>query len=192
MRRARSLIIAAAVTAATLGLGAAPASAYSISGGIYTGTANSSTTFKMAGYTVECTFATTYSGTASGSASTSFTPAFSGCGFVGFPATISQSGSWSLTINGSTGSSAYQGGFYIPWGSTTTITIPLAGCTVTIPGGQSFPNAVTALNAMGGAAVQIVTSAWMSFTASSGCPFTSGSFGEINLGVITMPGVTFS
>jgi hypothetical protein len=187
MRRLNRTITAVAATAAALSVGATSASAYSISGGSYTGTATSDHTFTIGGaYTVSCS-GTTYSGTATGAASTSFTPAYSGCTFFGFPASITVSGSSTLTADGDSG-----GIYHVSYHSSSTITIevPIAGCDVTISGTRYF-TAGSAQNYGSGIELELSYSG-TSYTA-SGCPFPSGSDGtyESN-GPVTVPGITVS
>lgn len=195
---------AGAVAAMGLGLGAASASAYSITGGAYTGQATSTHSFTVAGaYTITCPSAqTTFSGTATGSATTNFTPSYGAgatvCSFFGLPASVTQSGTWGITVTGGPDASGwYTGSIHIPASSTTTINVPLAGCTVTVAGTQQFNHGA---NGNVGRARNITPTGveleasvnGVAFTA-SGCPFASGTSGTYTTGgVVTIPGITIS
>lgn len=188
----RRFIAIAAGAAALCGATASGAGAYAVSGGAFTGTNTSPITFAFGGgaASVSCPSAT-YSGTASGAASFPLTPAFSGCNFAGFPVSITQSGSWRVTVvAGPDGSGNYTGALSIPSGTITTYAIPLAGCTVTVAGPLSFPNTTSLINWAGSAEATIHV-VGISYTSSLGCPFASGTDGTYS-GAITLPGVTIS
>lgn len=170
-----------------LGANAPGASAYSITGGSYTGTATSDPTFTVAdAYTITCPAAlSTFGGTATGWSVTYFRPSFGGvddCEFFGFPAEVQQDGSWGLTVtNGPSANGFYTGDLHIPVSTTTTIEVPTVGCTVTITGTQNFGhgigwNVVRAFNLMGGigVALDVVGAAYKA----TSCPFSSGTDGE--------------
>lgn len=194
MRRVRTLITAAAVVGAALGAGAASASAYSVSGGWYTGTADGRVRLDFAhGYTVDCQ-ETSITGYASGSSSTDFTPTFSDCTFFGLPATVSQSGAWFANVlAGPTSGGWYYADFYIPASTTTTVNVPLAGCTVTITGSQWW---VAPVNYRNVTPLGVEMEFYVSLAAytASGCPFSSGTDGRISTtsGRIIIPGISIS
>lgn len=200
MSMIKKMATAGAVAVMGLGLGAASASAYAISGGSYVGTASADHSFTVGGaYTIECPAGdTTFTGNANGTATTSFTPAYgSNCSFFGLPAQVTQSGTWSITVNaGPDGLGWYTGSIHIPSGSVTTIEVPLAGCTVTVTGTQSFAhgsggNVGRAKNVTGGTQLEAAVNN-IAYTA-SGCPFSSGSDGTYNTnGPVNIPGVTVS
>lgn len=192
MKMMQKLATAGAVAAMGLGLGAASASAYSISGGAYVGTATAANTFTVAGaFTVTCPAATTtFTGTATGAASTNFTPSYGpGCTFFGLPATVTQSGQWTVTATSGSGAGPYGGTVSIPAGSTTTINVPATGCTVVVSGAQSFPGAGSASNVAGGVNLSATVSG-ITYTA-TGCPFASGATGQYRTnGAVSIPGIT--
>lgn len=194
MNLSMRIATAAAVAATALGLGAAGASAYAVSGGSYTGTATGANTFTVGGaYTVSCS-GTTISGTATGSATTNFAPAYSGCTFFGFPASMVQSGFWSTTITTGPIFGRYGGDLTITISSVTTLSVPIAGCTVTVAGPQTFQDGVGGAvvqdtNVAGGVEFEAVLTN-VAYTA-SGCPFPSGTDGEYRTnGPISIPGIT--
>lgn len=168
-----------------LGVGVAGASAYSVSGGYYVGTPTNDPTFTFGGlYPVECSSGvTSYWGNATGSATTSFTASYGGgtwCSFFGFPAEVSVSGTQSITINAG-GSGVFTGSFNIPSLTVITYEVPIAGCIVTVPGGQTFNhgvggNFVSAFNLSGG--IGVAYSLEGIVYSASGCPFSSGSDGS--------------
>lgn len=176
----------------------APAAAYSVAGGGYSGTATNDPTFTFAdAYTVECpSEVSAYVGIATGSATTSFTASHGSgtwCNWLGFPASVFVAGTQAITVNGG-GPSAFTGSFSIPLGTTMTINMPVAGCTVTVTGSQYFiqgidGNVISALNLTGGIAVAYRING-MDYTA-SGCPFPSGSDGSAEVTFVA-PGPTIS
>lgn len=198
---ARVALVAAAVLGP--GIGAASASAYTVSGGSYTGT-GSNQYLGSEGSIVGCTDVE-YEGTASGAASTSFTPTFTGCTAYtdqGYPATISSPNAWTLTITGGSGSS-FTGSLGIPIGSAALISIPALNCNLTLEGNQAFvdgvpftqpfaeTNSIKADNVAGGSAGLTVRFGGATLTPSIGCPASIGTHGyyDTNTGV-TLPGVT--
>lgn len=207
MSMSKKIATAGAVAVVGLGLGAASASAYSITssgtGGAYTSDVSGTHEFTVGGgaYTIGCSSAQ-FTGTATGGASTSFTPAYSGCTFFGFPAFVAQSGQWTITVT-SDAAGTYYGDITIPASSTTTITVPIAGCTVTVTGHQVFENGNAngdigeAVNwgSGGGTNTGIDLTAVannIAYTA-SGCPFGSSSDGTYTTGGATrIPGVMVS
>lgn len=189
MKTFKRLLAVTASAAAICGAGAAGASAYAISGGSYIGTNTGPVSFSLDGaYTFDCD-TVTYSGNATGAASTSFVPAFDDCTFFGLPATASQSGAWSTTVTSGPIGGSYTGSLSIPSSSTTTLSVPLAGCTVTIDTPQAFAGSTTFTNTIPGVGIQI-TVAPFSYTA-VGCPFSSGTHGHYSA-LIDLPGVTVS
>lgn len=188
----KSSKIAAAAVVATIGLGASAsaASAYDITGGNYIGTnGTNAQTFQVGGgFTVSCSKAT-YTGNTDNvpgdTNSTLFTPVFGTgaggtCTLLGQPATVSTTGQWKLTVTGGSGST-HTGSINLP--STSTTTISAVGCTVTVPGGQTFANGVGGTTASsttsGNNQLLNVRAAGITYTA-SGCPFASGSTGVYN------------
>lgn len=187
---------AAATATLALGLGASGASAYAVSGGAYTGTATAANTFTVAGtYTLACS-GMTISGTATGSATTNFAPAYSGCTFFGFPATMFQSGVWSTTVTSGPFGGWFASDLTFTPASVTTLNVPIAGCTVTVAGPQTFPdgvggNVVRERNVAGGVEFEATLSNIV-YTA-SGCPFPSGSDGVYQTnGPVSIPGITIT
>lgn len=201
MSMIKKIATAGAVAAMGLGLGAASASAYSVSGGAYTGTATSAHTFTVGGgaYTISCANAT-FAGTATGAATTAFTPSYSNCTFFGFPATVTQHGPWSMTVTGGPNAAGeYTGKVEIPAGTSTTINVPLAGCTVVVSGYQDFPSTTggsgtgsgTGVNSGGG--VDLSASVGGVDYVATGCPFSSDNDGTYNTnGDVTIPGISIS
>lgn len=192
--------MAGAVAMIGLGVGAAGASAYSISGGSYVGTLTTNPTWTIGGaYTIDCPAAdVTFSGDATGADTTSFTPAYGvNCNYWGLPANVAQSGTWSLrVIGGPDVAGWYVGEVAIPAGSSTTISIPLAGCTQTVSGPQTYThgaggNVIRFRNVTGG--VQLEASVNTIAYSASGCPFPSGTDGTYNSnGAVDIPGITVS
>jgi hypothetical protein len=200
----KKMATAGAVAVVGLGLGAASSSAaFSISGGAYVGApaaAASEHSFTVAGaYTITCPkSSTTFTGNATGAASTSFTPAYGSgtvCEFFGFPASVAQSGTWSVTATGKTGST-YTGQIGIPSGSVTTINVPIASCTATVGGPQTFTHGSggstgTAVNVTGGVNLTAVANNVAIASASGGCPFTTSDTAVYNTnGAVYIPGIT--
>lgn len=185
MRRSTKTIATIALAASTVGISTQSASAYSVSGGSYTGTATTAHTFTFGGvYTISCSNVT-YTGTATGAASTSFTPSYSGCSFFGLPAQVTVSGSSTLTVVSNSG-----GDFHVTYHTSSTITVevPSTGCVLTVGGTQEFTGGWMR-NYAGGVDV-ILAFFGISYTA-SGCPFSSGSDGTYNTnGNVTIPGIT--
>lgn len=199
MSRIQKLAIAGTVAAIGCGVGAATASAYSISGGAYVGTATGNHTYTNGGvYTISCpSVDTSFSGTATGADITSFTPAYgSSCSFFGMPVTVTQSGTWSLRVIGGPVGGWYVGEVQIPSGTSTTISQPLAGCTQVVSGAQTFThgvggNVIRLRNVTGG--VELEASVNGIAYAASGCPFFSGVDGTYNTnGPVDVPGITIS
>lgn len=195
MNLSTKIATTAAIGVVALGLGASSASAYAVSGGAYTGTATSGNTFTLGTYTVSCT-GTTISGTATGSATTNFAPSYSGCKFLGFPATMIQSGVWSTTVTSGPFSGVYRSDLTFTPGSVTTLNVPIAGCVVNVAGPQAFQdgvggNIVQEQNVTSG--VQLQATLKNITYAASGCPFASASDGEYRTnGPISIPGITIT
>lgn len=194
MGRATRLTTAAAVAAAALGAGATTASAaYALSGGSYTGYGMADTEFTFAhAYQGNCV-ATFFRGNATGASWTTFTPSFLDCTLFGFPATVTQSGSWTTEVlAGPTVGGRYYADFIVPSSVTTTLSVPIAGCTVTISGPQSFVAPIQFRNSPGPIALMDVDVSLIDYTA-SGCPFSSGSDGRIRSAAsLEVPWVTVS
>lgn len=195
----KKLATAGAVAVIGLGVSVASASAYAISGGSYVGTAASNHTYTNAGaYTIDCPAGdTTFSGTATGSDTTIFTPAYgSNCNFFGLQALVTQSGTWSLRVTGGPSAGWYTGELTIPSGTSTSINIPLMGCTQVVSGAQTFTHGV------GGdvirfrnvtAGVQLEASVNNIAYTASGCPIFSGTDGTYSTnGPVDIPGITVS
>jgi hypothetical protein len=197
MNLSTRIATAAAVAATALGLGAAGASAYSISGGPYTGTSTAANTFTVGGgaYTVSCA-TTTISGNATGSATTNFAPSYGGCTFFGLPATMVQTGFWSTTVTSGPILGRFRGDLTFTPGSATTLSVPIAGCVVSVAGPQTFQDGVGGTvvqdtNVSGGVQFEAVLTN-IAYTA-SGCPFASGNDGVYRTnGPISIPGVTIT
>jgi hypothetical protein len=185
----RKITTAAAVALVGLGVGAAGASAYSISGGSYTATAGAYNTFTVGGaYQHECSNVS-FEGEATGAASTTFTPVLDGCTFFGFPVFDQPSGPWTLTVTGGPVGNVYGVSLDIPAGTTTTLENPLWGYTISISGPQTIPNAGSLTNEVGGAALSLSMSN-IDYDVVGG-PFGSGNdlSYETN-GDLFLPGVT--
>jgi len=200
MSMIKKMATASAVAVMGLGLGAASASAYAITGGSYSGTATNDHSFTVGGaYTIVCPAAdTTFTGSATGTDTTHFTPAYgSNCNFFGLPAQVTQSGTWSIKVNGGPTSGFYTGLIHIPASSTTTIEVPLAGCTVTVTGTQQFQHGtggnIGQARNVTPTGVQLQANVkGISYTA-SGCPFSSAADGEYNTnGFVDISGITIS
>lgn len=188
-RFGRITTAAAAVVALSAAGGATSASAYSISGGAYTGV-GAHHTFSVGGgaYTFSCS-SSSFPGTATGADTTSFTPSYSGCTHLGFPLLVSQSGTWDLKVTGSSGL-VYSGALEIPAGTSTTMSIPLMGCTFVVAGPQTF-GGVSMINYATGVNLSAAASS-IAYTA-TGCPFGSGTDGTYNSnGDVVIPGITVS
>lgn len=191
------LVVAGAVAAVGLGVSAAGASAYSLLGGAYLTTPSATHAATVAGsvYTVSCG-AVEFEGAATGLASTDFVASHSGCGFFGFPATVTQSGDWQFTVIGTNGAGIYFGRIDIPAGASSTFDMPMTGCTVVVSGPQSVVHGfgdsyIEATNSGGGLEVGAVLNGLV-YTA-SGCPFSSGADLTYDTGgVIEVPGVAAS
>ncbi len=188
----RKLASAAAIAAFGLGVGAGSASGYSLLGGPYLGSAAAANTATVGGaYTLSCG-AVEFSGSATGSATTEFVAAHSDCTYFGFPALVTQSGEWEFTVIGDDGFGTYAGRIDIPAGASSTTSLPITGCTVTVEGPQSISDSlVQVVNGSSGLAVSVSLSG-IGYTA-SGCPFSSGTdLSYASNGPIEVPGVTAS
>ena len=193
MKPFSKMVAFAAVTTLAVGGGATVASAYSVSGGSYSGTATGAHAFTVGGgaYTFSCS-THSIAGSASGADTTSFTPAYSGCSFFGFPLLVNQSGAWNLKVIGNSGST-FNGELEIPGGTSTSMSIPIMGCTFTVAGPQTFTG-VTMSNWASGTGVNLRASiSGIAYTA-AGCPFSSGTDGTYSSGAnpVTIPGLTVS
>lgn len=203
----KKMATAGAVAVMGLGLGAASASAaYSISGGSYVGApaaAASEHSFTVAGaYTITCPKPdTTFTGSATGSDTSAFTPYYGAnngtgevCEFFGFPSKVVQSGQWQVKVTGNSGST-YTGQVIIPSGTTTTISVPIAGCTASVAGPQTFTNGSggsvgTATNSGGGVNLTAVANN-VAIASAVGCPFTTADTAVYNTnGAVRIPGIT--
>lgn len=179
-----------------MGVGAAEASAYSISGGAYTGTGAGSRLTFAAGHVFTCP--SSYSGTATGADATSITPSIgTACGYLGLPASALHSGAWNLkVIAGPDGSGYYEGELTIPAGGTTTAFVPMLGCTGSFSGPQvfrhGFSGTVIRLKNVGTDATLEMNLNGITYSATGTC-FPSGTGGGYaTLGVVTLTGVTIS
>lgn len=202
MAKMRGIATAGAIAVIGLGVGVPGASAYSISGGAYTATPTVDHSMTVAGaYTVTCPAAqTAFSGVATGADSTAFTPSYGStgaCNVFGYPVTILQSGTWIFKVTSGPDASGFYGAeVQIPFGTTTTISVPIAGCTTTTTGSQTFQNGiggnvVRVRNTSSGAQIEASVNG-IAYSA-SGCPFSSGSDGVYStVGVVDVPGVTIS
>ena len=199
MAMCKKMATAGAVAAMGLGLGAASASAYAVSGGSYTGAATGNHSFTIAGaYTFTCpAVGVRFAGTATGSATTSFAPGFGvNCSFFGLPAQSTQVGPWSITVtSGPDGAGWYGADLHIPTGSSITLEVPLAGCTVAIAGTQGFANGVgsnvvRAKNTTPTGVQLEIAIENIAFSA-TGCPFSSAIGGTFT-GTVDIPGITVS
>ncbi|MBF6620462.1 MAG: hypothetical protein ITG02_09565 [Patulibacter sp.] len=208
----KKIATAGAVAIMGLGVSAASASAYSIDGISgnpyhYTGIATSSHSFTVGGaYTISCPANnTTFTGVADGSDTTAFTPYFGAdenspngtgyvCEFFGLPARVEQDGPWSITVdNGPDIDGWYTGEVEIPAGTSTTISVTLAGCSVRVDGQQTFAHGVNgnvarAKNVSGGVELEAEVNG-IAYTQ-TGCPFPDGNDGQYRTnGVVDIPGI---
>lgn len=198
MKILSKIAVTAAVAMAAVGGGAAAASAYSISGGTFSGVAASGYTFSLGGgaYTISCP-TTSISGSATGTDTMTVTPAIDGCTFFGFPFSVTQTGAWNVTVTGNVGGT-YTGELEIPAGVTTTTSSPFMGCTIVLAGPQTFRGSVNSnivqLDNWGsgtGADLTLLANGF-AYTA-TGCPFSSGADGNFDFaGPISIPGITVS
>lgn len=190
MQLISKLATAAAVATVAVGAGATAASAYSISGGAYTGASTVGPTFTFGGaYTHTCS-AMSMSGSATGSDTTTFTPSFSGCTFLGLSVPVSQSGAVSLKVTGDDGFGTYYGELAVPAGVTTTLSNPVMGCTIVIAGPQTL-GGIEMLNTGTGVELSATVSGF-AYTTSS-CGFGSASNGVLRTnGPVVIPGITVS
>lgn len=186
-----------AIGTATLtlaGITAVGASAIGYNGGAFTATAPGSHTFTLSGfYDIECSNVSA-TGNATGSDTVSLTTSFAGCDLLGFPATVTVSPFWDFQLIKPPPPPGMPYRTALIWtaGTTTTITIPIVGCSVVLAGPQLFSqgvgwNHLTSANETGG--VEITTNLYgANYTASSSCPFVSGSDGQYT-GTFFLPGV---
>lgn len=198
MKASTTIAATAAFALVSLGLASTGASAYSISGGSYVGTATSDHSFTVGGfYTSTCPMAdTSFVGTATGADASSFILAYgSNCNFFGLPVAVTQSGAWEVEVTaGPDGLGWYTGEIHIASGATTTVEAPLMGCTGTITGSQVFQhgvngNIIRARNVTP-TGVQLEVAINGIAYAASGCPFPSGADGSFNTnGSVDVPGV---
>lgn len=204
------LVTAGVVAVVGLGLGAASASAYSVDGISgnpynYTGAPASSAwehSFTVDGaYTIVCPKAdTAFSGTATGSAETFFTPYWGAnngtgevCDFLGFPAKVTQSGTWSFMVTDNV-STTYRGEIRLQAGSTTTLYVPIANCTATISPRTFLHGAlgsvVSAVNVAGGVDLTFLLGNLRVASATATCPFSAPTTAVYNSnGPISIPGI---
>jgi hypothetical protein len=196
MKRFNGLATVGVVAVLGAGIGAAEASAYSISGGPYTGTGPGSRLTFSAGHVFTCP--SVYSGVATGADTTSITPAIGpSCGYLGLPAAGAHSGAWSLkVVAGPDGGGYYDGELSIPPGATTTASVPMLGCTGSFSGPQlfrhGFGGTVIRLRNVGADATLEMNLNGITYSATGTC-FSSGTGGNYaTLSVVTLPGVTIS
>jgi hypothetical protein len=165
--------------AAVLGLGVGAASAQ-----------GSAVEFNLGGiYEVSCD--ASFTGTKG--AAVFLNATFSTCNFMGLPATVTQSGATQLLITSGPSGGWYSGNYTIPSGGMTTINVPLAGCTVTMPGPQTITHGtsgqgVRARNVTGGIEVDLQLNSLSG--SASGCPFASGLVGMTTVTPAFVAGVT--
>lgn len=178
MQGRQLLAVAGATAVLGLGVGAAGAQA-------------SPFEFSFGGaYTVSCDVS--FTGT-NGSPIT-LMPSFSTCNFMGLPATVTQSGLSQLTVVSPPSGGWYGSNYTIPSGTSMTITVPIAGCTISVPGAQTFANGtggqvIRARNVTGGIEVGLYANSLIH--SASTCPFSSGASGGMT--TVTpafVPGVT--
>lgn len=204
MKVLSKMAVTAATAAIAAGGGATVASAYSISGGAYTGVTTVDHTFAIAAaYAYSCPAAlTTFSGTATGAGATTFTPTYGGpndCNFYGMPVTVTQSGTWSLRVVAGPIGGWYTGELQIPSGTSTAVDWPLSGCLFTVSGTQTFQDGVNGdvirmRNTSTGVELEAVANN-IAYTVAPGasCPFASNNDGTYNTnGAVTIPGITIS
>ncbi|MBF6620461.1 MAG: hypothetical protein ITG02_09560 [Patulibacter sp.] len=208
----KKLAMAGAVAIMGLGVGATSASAASIDGISgnpyhYTGFATNDHSFSMGGaYTITCPANfTTFSGVADGTATTDVAPYYGGneaspngtgyvCEFFGLPVRVQQHGSWSASVTGGPDLAGwYTGQIHIPSGSSTTIEIPIMGCSYRVAGPQTFAHGVNgniarARNVSGGVELEALVNG-IAYTQ-TGCPFPDGNDGGYSTnGVVDIPGI---
>lgn len=187
----KKITTTAALALVGLGVGAAGASAASISGGSYA-SVPAYGGFSIAGgaYTHGCSDVT-FEGDATGAASSTFTPILDGCSFFGFPVFDQPSGPWTMTVGDDHGSGDFPVTIEIPAGTVTTLENPLWGYTISLPGPQTLPDAGVLRNVAGGAELELNFSG-VTYVAVGG-PFSSGNdFTYSSSGPMSLPGVTVS
>lgn len=205
MKLINKLAATAAMTMLAVGGGATVASAYSISGGAYTGVTATNHTFAIAGaygYTCQASV-TTFAGTATGADTAVFTPYYGGagaCDFFGMSVTVTQSGAWSLRVtSGPDANGWYTGELQIPSGTSTTVDWPLSGCVFDVAGPQGFQGGVNGdvirmRNRGTGVELEAdVNNIGYAVAPGASCPFASNNDGVYSTnGSVTIPGITIS
>lgn len=176
-------LLAAAGATAMLGLGISAA-----------GAQGSPFEFDFGGvYTMSCNVS--FAGSGGSGMTVNLLPSFDSCEFVGFPATVSQSGIWRLPISSGPSGGWYGGNFTVPSGTTTIVDVPLWACTVSMSGPQTASHGVGGTivqvrNVTGGIELNLDVSVPLA-SASGGCPFSSwGSVGMSTGAPAYVPGVT--
>lgn len=184
-----------AVTVTGIGVSAAGAPAYSISGGAYASVPNATQAGTVGGaYSWVCDFAQ-FSGDATGAATTYFAAVYDGCTIFGFGMDLDPVGAWSMTIIGGSGGT-YQARIDLPSASAVALSMPITGCSTLTSGPQAFVDGaggvvVQVQNVPGGIEVSADVDG-VSYTSSS-CPFSNGSDGVYTTGgVVFVPGISVS
>jgi len=198
MSMIKKMATAGAVAAMGLGLSAASASAaFDLTGGAYTGNEVGSHVFTAGGYPVTCTTAVFTGNTdnvPTNAASTDFTPDYDNCDLAGFPADVTISGPWRLTVTGvhSAGPPAvYSGDIELLSGSSIKIDVPILGCEVTVTTPQTFNHGRgnSLLGTDNGASFSLAASVQgINYTTNGLCPFGDGSDGSY-VGEVAIDGV---
>lgn len=189
--------VAAAVAAVGVGASASAASAITITGGpAFTGTWNTSPSMTLGGaYTMNCDGG--FSGTVIGSTTMAIQPEYE-CSVSGLAATFEAPGGLELEVTSSTPSAGIFGyKVTVPSGTAITVSVPLAGCTLTVAGPQTLGSGLVAsvgrmwnVLSAGVPAIELDAAVGnISYTA-SGCPVSAGNDGTFDSnGSATLPGL---
>lgn len=139
----RKCVAVAAVAVAGVGASASVASAITITGGpAVSATWSNSPTFTLGGaYTMNCDGG--FAGTVTSATTMAVQPSFTNCGVSGIGATIDSPDDLELTITGTgSGSGLFVYSVSLPAGTAMKISMPLAGCEITVSGPQTLAHGV--------------------------------------------------
>lgn len=194
MHRFKRLVTIGTATLALAGISAGAAGAIGYNGGPFAATSPGDHVFTLGGfYDIECP-SVSATGNATGSDTVSLTMSFTGCDFLGFPATVSASAPWSFQLikpPPPPGVPFYLTALTWTTGMTTTITIPIAGCSVVFAGAQIFSHGAWGnhlISETQTSGVEIVSTVDNAYYTASGCPFSSSTNGRYT-GTFFLPGI---